>query len=119
MNVNTVSLSGNLVDDPEIRFTKNDVAVTEFRLSHSRRHLKEDGTWSNSERGFIDVRSWRSLAETVASTLHKGSAVRVDGALIHNEWTAADGTHHQTYSIDAHDVRPPLVAAVSSSRDGI
>lgn len=113
MDTNTVSITGNLVDDPEIRFTKDDTPVAEFRLAHNSRHRKTDGTWDDGRRVYITVRAWRRLAQDVAAGLSKGDAVRVDGTLTHDEWTDDNGNRRETISIDARDVRTPLTASVS------
>ncbi len=113
MDTNTVSITGNLVDDPEIRFTKDDTPVAEFRLAHNRRRRLGDGTWDDGPRVYITVRAWRRLARDIAAGLSKGDAVRVDGTLTHDEWTDSNGNRRETISIDARDVRTPLTSAVT------
>jgi len=115
MDTNTVSITGNLVDDPTIRFTPDNTPVVEFRLAHNRRKRGPNGEWEDGRRVYITVRAWRRLAETIASSLNKGDAVRVDGTLTHDEWVDDAGKRRETISIDARDVRAPLVAAASDA----
>ncbi len=60
---------GNLTDDPELRFTQNGTAVTNFRLAVNQRIREADGTWRDGETNFFRVNAWRDQAENVVPSL--------------------------------------------------
>lgn len=69
---NSVTIVGNLVDDPELRFTRGGQAMARLRLAHSRRwQNRQSGQWEE-ESHFFTVTAWRDLAENAATTLTKG-----------------------------------------------
>jgi single-strand DNA-binding protein len=69
---NTVTLIGNLTDDPELRFTPNGAAVANFRLAVTPR-VRQGDSWTDGETSFFRVTCWRQLAENVTETLGKGA----------------------------------------------
>src|SRR5918999_1851307 len=73
---NTVSLVGNITDDPELRFTPSGSAVANFTVAVNRR-FQRDGQWEDRLDGFFRCNCWRDLAENVAESLHKGTRVVV------------------------------------------
>src|ERR1043166_3424220 len=76
---NTIVLVGNLVDDPELRFTPQGVAVANFRMAVSRRVPDGNGGWKDADTSFFRVNCWRQLAENVAESLQRGSRPVVSG----------------------------------------
>lgn len=76
--INRVVLVGRLAQDPELRYTPNGVAVTNFTLAVNRRFTNQQG---EREADFINIVTWRQLAETCANYLKKGRLVGVDGRL--------------------------------------
>lgn len=76
--LNRIILIGRLVADPQLRYTQNGTAVANFRLAVDRPFSNQQG---ERETDFIDVVTWRKLAETVANNLSKGRLVGVDGRL--------------------------------------
>ena len=76
--LNRIVLVGRLVADPQLSYTGNGVAVTNFRIAVDRPFTNQQG---ERETDFIDVVCWRKLAETVANHLKKGRLVGVDGRL--------------------------------------
>ncbi len=83
---NTIVLVGNLVDDPELRFTPQGVAVANFRMAVSRRVPDGNGGWKDADTSFFRVNCWRQLAENVAESLTRGSRTRVSGRLKSRPW---------------------------------
>ena len=71
-----VTITGNLTDDPELRFTPNGTAVANFRLAVTAR-VKDGDSWRDGDTSFFRINVWRQLAEHVAESLSKGD--RVDG----------------------------------------
>ena len=72
-NGNQVVIVGNLVDDPELRYTPNGAAVANFRIAVNRRYQDASGQWKDGETSYFRANAWRTLAENVAESLTKGS----------------------------------------------
>lgn len=103
--INTVTLTGNLTADPEVRHIPSGMAVVTMRLAFNERVKDSQGNWDN--RGnFIDVTVWGAFAESIAKQVGKGSSVAVGGRLRWEEWQAKDGTNRQTMKIVADSVVP-------------
>jgi single stranded DNA-binding protein len=73
-----VTLTGNLTDDPDLRFTPNGNPVATFRLAVTAR-VKDGDSWRDGETSFFRVNVWRQLAEHVAESLTKGDRAVVIG----------------------------------------
>lgn len=102
--LNLVLISGRLTRDPETRFTPAGAAVTRFGLAHNRRFKDQSGEWRD-DTTFVDVVTWQKLAETVRDTLHKGSAVVVEGRLQSRNWTTNEGQKRTAFEINAMRVQ--------------
>lgn len=76
--MNTVILIGRLTRDPELRYSKNGVAVANFTLAVDRQFANQAG---EKETDFIPIVVWQKLAETCANHLRKGRLVAVEGRL--------------------------------------
>lgn len=76
--LNRIVLIGRLVADPQLRYTQNGTAVANFRIAVDRPFANQQG---ERETDFIDIVTWRKLAEVVANNLNKGRLVGVDGRL--------------------------------------
>jgi single-strand DNA-binding protein len=99
--LNRIVLIGRLVADPQLRYTSNGVAVTNFRIAVDRPFTNQQG---ERETDFIDIVCWRKLAETVAHHLTKGRLVGVDGRLQirQYEW---EGQKRQAAEVYADNVQ--------------
>ncbi|HET9291197.1 MAG TPA: single-stranded DNA-binding protein [Actinomycetes bacterium] len=80
-----VTITGNLTDDPEVTFTPNGAAVTNFRLAVTAR-LKGGESWRNGDTSFYRITAWRQLAEHIGDSLSKGNRVIVLGQLRARSW---------------------------------
>ena len=76
--MNTVILIGRLTRDPELRYSKNGVAVANFTLAVDRQFANQAG---EKEADFIPIVVWQKLAETCANHLRKGRLAAVEGRL--------------------------------------
>ena len=76
--LNRIVLIGRLVRDPELRYTSNEVAVSNFTLAVERNYTNQQG---ERDVDFIKIVTWRKLAENCANHLGKGRLVGVDGSL--------------------------------------
>lgn len=105
---NSVTIVGNLVDDPELRFTRGGQAMARLRLAHSRRwQNRQSGQWEE-ESHFFTVTAWRDLAENAATTLTKGMRIVVTGTLRQRSWETDAGDKRSVVEIQADELGPSL-----------
>jgi single-strand DNA-binding protein len=100
---NQVTLTGNLTDDPELRFTPNGVAVANFRLAVDQRVWDTDG-WKDGESSYFRVNVWRDQAEHVSRSLHKGARCVIVGRLKSRSWETPEGQRRSAVEVDAEEV---------------
>lgn len=107
----TIIIVGNLGRDPEMRYTPNGQAVTNFNVATNRQYTSSDGT-QVKETIWFRVSTWGKTAETTNQYLKKGSKVLVEGRLIPDQesggprvWTRQDGTSAASFEINANIVR--------------
>ena len=103
MSDNQVTLTGNLTDDPELRFTPSGVAVANFRLAVDQRVWDTDG-WKDGESSYFRVNVWRDQAEHVSRSLHKGARCVVVGRLKSRSWETPEGQRRSAVEVDAEEV---------------
>ncbi len=84
------TLIGNLVRDPELRFTQSGRAVANLSMAVSRRWKNQSDEWTE-ETSYFDVTVWASLAENVAASLAKGDRVVCAGRLEQQTWETNEG----------------------------
>jgi single-strand DNA-binding protein len=107
-----LTVIGNLVDDPELRFTSAGVAVARFTVASTPRTFDRDtNTWRDGESTFLDCSCWRQLAENVAGSLSKGSRVVVAGRLRTDRWETPEGEKRSRMVLDADDVGASMTFA--------
>src|SRR4029453_11296328 len=97
---NQVTLTGNLTDDPELRFTPNGVAVANFRLAVDQRIWDTDG-WKDGEPSYFRVNVWRDQAEYVSRSVRKGTRCVVVGRLKSRAWETPEGQRRSVVGGDA------------------
>src|SRR5947209_15310997 len=88
--LNRVMIIGNLGKDPEMRFTANGSAVTNFNVAVSRQYAAGDGE-RREETEWFTVVAWNKLAEQCNQFLQKGRKVYVEGRLQTRSWDGQDG----------------------------
>ena len=104
---NNVTLIGNLVDDPELRFTPSGVAMAKIRLAVNRRWRGQDGEWQENT-SFFTGTIWREQAEQVAESLQKGARVIVSGRLEQRSWETQEGDKRSVVEIQIDEIGPSL-----------
>lgn len=105
----SITIVGNLVGDPELRFTPSGQAVANFRIASTPRFLdKGTNEWKDGEGLFLSVNVWRQMAENCAESLTKGSRVIVQGRLKQRSYETREGEKRTVYEIEADDVGPSL-----------
>jgi single-strand DNA-binding protein len=87
---NHTTIVGNLVEDPEIHFTGNGIAVANLRVAVTQR-VQQDGQWRDGDTSFLKVNVWRGQAEHLADSLTKGDRVMVTGRLRQRSWETPEG----------------------------
>ena len=104
-----ITLVGNLVDDPELRFTPSGAAVAKFRLASTPRYLdKATNEWKDGESLFLTCNVWRQAAENVAESLQRGMRVIVQGRLKQRSYETKEGEKRTVYEVEVDEVGPSL-----------
>lgn len=103
MNTTTITLTGNLVADPELRYTPTGVPVANFRVASTERIKTAEG-WKDGDTLFLTVNCWRDLAEHVAESAAKGTKVIVAGRLRQRSYETTEGEKRTVFEVEASDV---------------
>jgi single-strand DNA-binding protein len=120
---NQTVIVGNLVDDPELRFTHNGTPVSNLRVAVTQRVL-EGGAWRDVQTSFFRVNAWRENAAHLAESLHKGDRVVVLGRLRQRSWETPEGERRSVAEIEADEVAASLrwacarIERVTANDDG-
>lgn len=114
MNETYVTISGNVVGDPQVRMTRANVPFVTFRVaSNVRRVDYKTGEYIDAGTNFVNVTAFRSLGVNLANSLEKGQPVIVYGRMRINQWTNGDRTG-TTVEIDAYNVGHDLTRGQST-----
>jgi single-strand DNA-binding protein len=104
-----VTLTGRLTRDPELRFSASGKPVTKFAVVTSRRFKNQQTSeWEDRDTTFWDCVAFGELAQNVAESLTKGTAVVVTGHAAQEEWQTKDGEKRRSMKVVAEDVAPSL-----------
>ena len=104
---NHTTIVGNLVEDPELRFTNTGIAVANLRVAVTQR-IQQDGEWRDGDTSFLKVNVWRGQAEHLADSLAKGDRVMVTGRLRQRSWETPEGDKRSVTEIEADEVGASL-----------
>jgi len=104
MSLNKAMIIGNLGRDPEMRYTANGQAVTQFTVAVNRNFRDSNNEWKEETEWFRVV-CWGPLAERTAENLRKGRKVYVEGRIQTRQWEGQDGQKHYTTELIANDVK--------------
>jgi single-strand DNA-binding protein len=118
-----ITIIGNLVNDPELRYTPTGQAVATFRVASTPRFMdRTTNEWKDGDSLFLSCNVWRQAAENVAESLQRGMRVIVSGRLKQRSYETKEGEKRTVYEIEVDEVGPSLrnaSAKVSrSSRSG-
>jgi single-strand DNA-binding protein len=109
-----ITIVGNLVDDPELRFTPSGAAVAKFRIASTPRFMdKQTNEWKDGESLFLSCNVWRQAAENVAESLQRGMRVIVSGRLKQRSYETKEGEKRTVYEIEVDEVGPSLRSATA------
>jgi single-strand DNA-binding protein len=104
-----ITLVGNLVDDPELRFTPSGAAVAKFRVASTPRYMdRQTNEWKDGESLFLTCNVWRQAAEHVAESLQRGMRVIVQGRLKQRSYETKEGEKRTVFEVEADEVGPSL-----------
>jgi single-strand DNA-binding protein len=111
---NHTTIVGNLVEDPEVRFTNNSIAVTNLRVAVTQR-VQQDGQCRDGDTSFFKVNVWRGQAENLAESLGKGDRVMVTGRLRWRSWETPQEEKRSVTELEADEVGASLKWATPRS----
>jgi len=105
----TITVIGNLTDDPELRFTPSGAAVAKFRVASTPRFMdKASGEWKDGEPLFLACTVWRQAAEHVAESLQRGARVIVSGRLRQRSYETREGEKRTVIELEVDEIGPSL-----------
>jgi single-strand DNA-binding protein len=109
-----ITVVGNLVDDPELRFTPSGAAVANFRIASTPRTFdKQTNEWKDGDSLFLSCSVWRQAAENVAESLQRGMRVVVSGRLKSRTYETREGEKRTVFEIEVEEVGPSLKYATA------
>lgn len=114
MPLPSITISGNLTRDPEVKFLPSGTSVTSLRIAASDRKRDENGNWTDGEPCYLDVTVWRQTGENVAESLRQGHGVLITGRLRMRSYTNKGGAEVTVYEVEADDIAPSLKRATAS-----
>jgi single-strand DNA-binding protein len=104
-----ITIVGNLVDDPQLRYTPTGQAVANFRVASTPRYMdRQTNEWKDGDSLFLSCNVWRQAAENVAESLQRGMRVIVSGRLRQRSYETKEGEKRTVYEIEVDEVGPSL-----------
>ncbi|KAB2381044.1 MULTISPECIES: single-stranded DNA-binding protein [Actinomadura] len=104
-----ITIVGNLVEDPNLRFTPSGQAVASFRIASTPRFFdRQSNDWKDGEALFLTCNVWRQAAENCAETLQRGMRVIVQGRLKQRSYETREGEKRTVFEIEVDEVGPSL-----------
>ena len=107
-DTNSITISGNITRDPEMRYTPSGVSKVTFGVAVNRSWRNQQTQDWEEQTSFFNVVAWRQLAENVGASLAKGSRVVVTGRLEQRSWETEQGEKRSIVEIVADDVSASL-----------
>jgi single-strand DNA-binding protein len=105
----TITIVGNITNDPELRFTPSGAAVASFTVASTPRFLdKQTNEWKDGEALFLRCSIWRQAAENVAESLQRGMRVIVQGRLKQRSFETKEGEKRTVVEVEVDEVGPSL-----------
>ena len=104
-----ITVVGNLVADPELRFTPAGQPVATFRIASTPRVMdRQTNEWRDGDSLFLTCNVWRQAAENVAESLQRGMRVVVMGRLHQRSYETREGEKRTVFEIEVDEVGPSL-----------
>jgi single-strand DNA-binding protein len=105
----TITVIGNLTNDPELRFTPSGSAVANFTIASTPRTFdRQKNEWVDGETLFLRAGVWREAAENVAESLTKGMRVIVSGRLKSRSYDTKEGEKRTVMELEVDEIGPSL-----------
>ena len=105
----TITVIGNLTNDPELRFTPSGSAVANFTIASTPRTFdRQSNEWKDGETLFLRASVWREAAENVAESLTKGMRVIVSGRLKSRSYETKEGEKRTVMELEVDEIGPSL-----------
>lgn len=109
-----ITIVGNIVQEPELRFTPSGAAVCNFRVASTPRVFdKNTNQWADGDGLFLTCNVWREQAESVAESIQKGMRVIVTGNLRQRSYETREGEKRTVWEVAAEHVGPSLRRATA------
>lgn len=108
MSGNSITITGNLGDDPELRFTPNGSPVVKFSVGVTEKYRDNNNKWQERETSWFTVTAWRDLAENVSESLTRGSRVTVIGSHRSRKWEDREGNKRVSWEVQAEEIAASL-----------
>lgn len=113
-NETTLNITGNLVDDPELRFTPSGAAVANFKIASTPRTFdRQSNEWKDGETLFMRCAAWKELGENVAESLAKGMRVVAEGRLKSRSYETKEGEKRTVIELEIDEIGPSLKYATA------
>ncbi|MFG1998253.1 single-stranded DNA-binding protein [Spirillospora sp. NPDC048911] len=104
-----ITIVGNLVEDPNLRFTPSGQAVASFRIASTPRFFdRQANEWKDGEALFLTCNVWRQAAENCAESLQRGMRVIVQGRLKQRSYETREGEKRTVFEVEVDEVGPSL-----------
>src|SRR4051812_27501960 len=108
-NETTLTIIGNITNDPELRFAPSGAAVANFTIASTPRTLdRQSGEWKDGETLFMRCSLWREAAENVAESLQRGTRVIATGRLKSRSYETKEGEKRTVTELDVDEIGPSL-----------
>lgn len=105
----TITIIGNMVEDPELRFTPSGSAVANFKVASTPRTFDaKSQQWKDGEPLFLRCSVWKEAAENVAESLTKGMRVIISGRLKSRSYETKDGDKRTVIELEVDEIGPSL-----------
>jgi single-strand DNA-binding protein len=104
---NSITVVGNLVEDPELRYTQSGVPMANIRVASSRRYQDRNQEWQE-DTAFFRGTVWREMAEQVSESLHKGDRVIISGRIEQRDWEDNSGQKRTSLELSIQEIGPSL-----------
>lgn len=111
----TITVIGNMVADPELRFVPNGAAVATFTVASTPRTFdRQSNEWKDGQPLFLRCNIWREAAENVAESLTRGSRVIVSGRLVQRSFETREGEKRTVVELEVDEIGPSLRYATAT-----
>src|SRR6476619_6767282 len=109
-----ITVVGNIVDDPELRFPPSGAAVANFRIASTPRPFdRQTNEWRDVDALFLSCSVWRQAAENVAESLQRGMRVIVQGRLKQRSYETREGEKRTVVELEVDEIGPSLKYATA------